>query len=872
MNSPPRLARKILLSFLRDDLAEEVLGDLEEKFYSTVRNRSLASAKLNYWYQVLNYIRLFAIRRSKSGPTNSYDMLQNYFKIGWRNLFRNKGYSLINIGGLAMGMAVAMLIGLWVFDELAFNKYHTNYSRIGRVLRQGTLNGETGTTNYLPYALADELKTKYGSNFKNVVIAWPLGDHILSAGDVKFSQPGQFIEPAAPEMFSFRIVNGTGEGLRNPNSILLSSSVAKALFGDVDPLHKALLIDNKMNVVVTGIYEDFPHNSHFHGVKFFAPWDLFVSHNQWMVSQGFTNNFLDIYVELAPAVDFQSASENMRRAILNNVMHLKDYVAVNPVVFLHPMSKWHLYSEWKNGVNTGGRIQFVWLFGIAGIFVLALACINFMNLSTARSEKRAKEVSIRKTVGSLRSQLISQFFSESFLIVFLAFIFAVVFMAASLPWFNELAGKQIVMPWSNDVFWMVCLGFIIVTSLLAGSYPALYLSSFQPVTVLKGAFRVGRFASLPRKVLVVLQFTVSVSLVIGTVIVHQQIQFAKNRPVGYTREGLVMVHMTSQDFRGKFEILQNSLKNSGAVSEMALSNGPVTGIWSSNGGMEWRGKDPSYQVEFATLSVTHEYGKTVGWQFLQGRDFSRERASDSTGIVITEGAARIFGFENPIGEVIKWKPVWGPSIVEFTIIGVINDMVMRSPYTPAMPALFAIAPNYNVINIKINPAVSSSEAIPKIASVFKEVVPSVPFDYTFADQEYALKFATEERIGKLATVFAVLAILISSLGLFGLASYVAEQRTKEIGIRKVVGASIFDLWGMLSKDFVALVLISSGIAIPIAYSFLSQWLLNYEYRTEIYWWIFVFVGAGAVIITLLTVSYQAIKAAMMNPVKSLRSE
>ena len=870
-SGPPKLAQRLLLRFLRDDLAEEVQGDLDEKFYATVKQKLLLKAKLNYWYQVINYVRPFAMRKLSYNNINNHAMLQNYFKVGFRNLFRNKGYSLINIGGLSVGLAVAVMIGLWVYDELSFNKYHDNIKKIGQVLRNGTLNGTTGTTPYLPYPLADELRTKYGNNFKHVMSAWPAYDHILSWDEEKLLKNGMFIEAGGPEMLSLRMKSGTRSGLNDQQSIMLSSSLAKTMFGDGDPVGRLMKIDNKMDVKVTGVYEDLPHNSEFAGVEFFAPFNLFVSANDWMTKQGFKNNFLNVYVEILPSTDFEKASEQISKAILNNVKDDKEFVAVNPEIFLHPMEKWHLHSNWENGANTGGLIQFVWLFGIVGIFVLLLACINFMNLSTARSEKRAKEIGIRKTIGSVRQQLINQFFTESFIVVALAFVLSLVVVATSLTWFNQLSGKQMSMPLSHPAFWLISLGFIILTSLLAGSYPALYLSSFQPVKVLKGVFRGGRSASLPRKVLVVIQFTVSVTLVIGTLIVYKQIQHTKNRPVGYDREGLLMVPVTS-DYFGKMEPLKTELRNSGYIEEIAESQSPVTGVWSTNGGFNWRGKDPSLQAEFATLSVSHEYGKTVGWQFVQGRDFSKDFAGDSSGFVINEAAAKLMGFDNPIDEFVTWSPVWREAGT-FKILGVVKDMVMRSPFDPVMPTVFFIDySRVSWINIKVNKDVSMSEAIPSIESIFKKIVPMVLFDYKFADQEYALKFAAEERIGKLAAVFATLAILISCLGLFGLASFIAAQRTKEIGIRKVVGASVFNLWKMLSKDFVILVIIASIIAVPIGWYLLSNWLQSYSYRTEITWWVFVIAVAGAVLITLLTVSYQAVKAAMMNPVNSLKSE
>lgn len=491
-----------------------------------------------------------------------------------------------------------------------------------------------------------------------------------------------------------------------------------------------------------------------------------------------------------------------------------------------------------------------------------------MNLSTARSEKRAKEVGIRKAIGSARTQLMKQFFSESFIVVGIAFMVALVAVSASLSWFNEIASKQMEIPWTNIYFWLSSFVFILLTGLLAGSYPALYLSSFNAVKVLKGSIRAGRFASFPRQILVVTQFTVSVTLIIGTIIVYQQIQFAKDRPVGYSREGLLMIPMTSPDFQGKHDVLLAALKNTGVVLEMAESSGAPTAIQYQNGGFDWNGKDPAFIPQWATVTVTPEYGKTIGWQFVTGRDFSKDIASDSAGFIINEAAAKLLGFENPIGETIRWQNGWRSKFTNFTVVGVIKDMVMKSPYAPPVPSVFFLSRyGTNCINIRIDPQISTAEALPRIEAVFKKIVPSVPFDYKFADQEYALKFATEERVGKLATVFAVLAILISCLGLSGLASYIAGQRTKEIGIRKVVGASVFNIWKMLSRDFVILMVISCLIAIPIAYYFLLAWLRKYEYRTEIYWWVFVMVSATALVITLLTVSYQAVKAAMIKRVE-----
>jgi putative ABC transport system permease protein len=530
------------------------------------------------------------------------------------------------------------------------------------------------------------------------------------------------------------------------------------------------------------------------------------------------------------------------------------------------MSKWHLYSDFKNGVNTGGRISNVWLFGTIGTFVLILACINFMNLSTARSEKRAKEVGIRKAIGSVRKQLIAQFFSESILIAALAFLFSILLVFLILPSFNSVADKKISLPWSNPLFWLLGLGFSVMTGLLAGFYPALFLSSFEPVKTLKGTFRVGRYASIPRKVLVVLQFTISTTLVIGTIVVYKQIGFAQSRPIGYNKDGLISLG-ASEEIHKHFDAVRSELINAGAIVEMAESGSPTTAVWNTNGGFDWEGKDPQQAVDFPNNGVSYDYGKTINWQIKEGRDFSRDFPSDSLAFILNESAVKFIGLKEPIGKIIRWegKP--------FTVIGVVKDLLVQSPYAPVRPAMFHLsARQQNLFLLKLNPSANAKDAISKVEAVFKRLNPASPFAPTFVDEAYAQKFGNEKRLGTLSTFFAILAIFISCLGLFALASFVAEQRTKEIGIRKVMGASVSNLWRMLSQDFVILVLISSVLAVPIAYYLIRDWLNEYEYRTDVSWWIFVISIGGAIVITLLTVSYQAIRASLMNPVRSLRTE
>ncbi|MBN8789220.1 MAG: ABC transporter permease [Terrimonas sp.] len=798
-------------------------------------------------------------------------MLKNYFKIAWRNLLKNKKSSLINISGLAIGMAVAILIGLWIWDELTFDKYHTNYDRVAQVMQHQTWNGTTHTGQALPFPLGEELRNSYGDNFKYLAMASWEGDHMLSKDNKHLYKNGIYIDKDGPRMLSLQMTKGSADGLANPNSILLSESTAKAFFGNADPMDQPMKIDNKLNVKVTGVFKDLPYSTTFRELKFIAPWDLYKTSEGWLTQAAtqWGNNSFQAFAQINDNTDFASVNRSIEKAKLNKVD--EDEKRFKAAIFLHPMKDWHLRSSWKEGKQAGGQIEYVWMFAVIGVFVLLLACINFMNLSTARSEKRAKEVGIRKTVGSVREQLIGQFLCESILVAFIAFAFSVLFTQLVLPWFNQVAGKQIHILWGNGWFWLAGLGFTIITGLVAGSYPAFYLSSFKPVKVLKGTFKAGRFAALPRKVLVVTQFAVSVALIICTIIVYQQIQHTKNRPVGYDRNNLVMIYMQTPDFYGRYDVLRSELKKQNAIVEMSESSSPVTNVWSNSGGFNWEGKDPDLDTDFATFWVTAEYGKTVGFEIKEGRDFSRDFRGDSASLLINEAAVKFMNIKNPIGKIIRWGD--DSTATRYTIVGIVKDMVMASPYQPVKQAVYLLTnDNVNVINLKLNPQKSTSESLAIIEKVFKQLIPAAPFDYQFADQEYAKKFSAEVRVGKLAGFFTILAIIISCLGLFGLASFVAEQRTKEIGIRKIVGASVFNLWTLLSKDFVILVSISCMIAIPLAWYYLYGWLQHYDYRVGISWWVFVAAVSGAIGITLLTVSFQAIKAAVTNPVKSLRTE
>ncbi|WP_337044677.1 ABC transporter permease [Emticicia sp. 17c] len=796
-------------------------------------------------------------------------MIRNYFKIAFRNITKSKVYSFINVFGLAVGMAVAMLIGLWINDEMSANKHHANYTTLYQVKMHQTFDGRRGTQDAIPFPMGEELKTKY-PDFEGVAMCDWGSTRSLVVGNQKFLKFGHFFGEEGINMFSLKVLNGDKDPLKEPYSIALTEETAKSLFGEKDPIGKIVRVDNTIDLKVTAVIAKQPKNASLQ-YDYLLPWKLQEKIYDWIPKfhkTNWGNNSWQAFVQLKKGVDPEQTNARIRNVVLD---HFKDNVlmqkSIKPEVFIHPMEKWRLYSDFTEGKNTGGFIRYVRLFGIFGIFVLVIACINFMNLSTARSEKRAKEVGVRKAVGSARRQLISQFLSESVLIAFMSLVLAFLLVAISLPYFNQLTEKQMSLQLDNPVFWIIILGFTLFTGLLAGSYPALYLSSFNPVKILKGTFRVGKNAALPRKILVVVQFTFSIVLMIGTIIIYQQIQHAKNRPIGFASKGLVSVE-SSSDLIRNFDALQNELVSSGMVSSVCKSNSPPTQIWSNNNGWEWKGSTPEDKSAiFNTIATNYDYVKTIGVKLKEGRDFSREFATDSVGVLLNEAAVKRMGLKHPVGEIVKWNGR------DRRVVGVVSNVMMESPYRNISPLTIVFEKDWvSFICVRINPSVSSTEAINRIKPIFEKYNPGFPFDYKFADVEYAAKFNYEELIGNLAAIISILAIFISCLGLFGLASFMAEQRKKEIGVRKVLGASITNLWGLLSKDFIKLIVISCVIASPIAWYAMSEWLKDYTYKIDIGVGVFILVLIIAMIITLMTVSYQAIKAALANPVKSLKTE
>ncbi|MET0467040.1 MAG: ABC transporter permease [Chitinophagaceae bacterium] len=871
-DKPPQWLHFLLRRRLNEDALEETLGDLHE-LYSRWRSESgVFIAKLRYLLQILFYLRPLpdSLKKKpvpdhfKSKTTINPAMFKSSLKIAWRQLLRSKGYAAINIGGLAVGMAIVLMIGIWVWDELSFDRYHKKHSRLAQAWQMVNFDGNNSFYNSVPVPLAAELRSKY-ADIEASSVTTNVKEFMVGYNDKKLMQTGIFAEASFPDMFSFEMKEGDIHSLTDIQSVLVSESTAKAFFGHEPAIGKTIRINDKTDVKVTGIYKDLPSNSTFSEVGFVGAWPLYVQLDSYAktAEQEWDENSFQVFALLKEG----SSSAQLSGKIREIRMHMENPPPYKPAFFLHPMNKWHLYSDFTGWAESSGMIKLVRLFAIAGIFILLLACINFMNLSTARSEKRAKEVGIRKTLGSKKIQLLYQFFSESVLIAFLSLLLCLLLAQLALPFFNNVTGKNMHLPWDNWIFWLAMILFTLVTGLLAGSYPALFLSSFRPVKVLKGTYRTGTGNVFSRKILVVFQFTVSVALIIGTLIMGMQIDHVKDRPTGYHQERLLEITMHSSKLRKSYDALRADFLKTGMVYDMAESVGSITSDFGGSTAISWKGKTPGTSPLIMASQVTHDFGNTVGWNIMTGRDFSRQYVADSTSVILNEEAAKLMGFKDPVNGLINI------SGKEFRVIGVVSNIIKGDPFRPVPPSLFTL--NYKSatqVILRIKDDASTGKALAAIEKIFHQYSLAEPFDFKFVDDKYATKFTTEVRIGKLAGFFAAFAIFISLLGLFGLASFMAARRTKEIGIRKVLGANILQVWTLLSREFIILSGIAFIIASPIAYYFMNNWLANYQYRISIPVWIFIAVAGVTVFFTLLTVSLQAIRAAMMNPVRSMRNE
>jgi ABC-type antimicrobial peptide transport system permease subunit/AraC-like DNA-binding protein len=800
-----------------------------------------------------------------SEKLNRNYMFRNYLKIAWRNMLHNKVYSALNIAGLAAGMAVALLIGLWIYSQYAYDRFLPGYDQLYQVKLNFYHSGEIRTQSGSSLPLVEEFRKNYPEVKHASETDWG-GQHSLVIGDKKLDPVGLTVGADFLKMFPYPMLKGNINSVfSNPNAIILTESVAKALFGDQDPINKTIRIDNKNNVTVTGIMKDVPQNSTLQ-FSYLLPYSyLEQTYPETKKERTHWQNYsYPEYVELQPGANAEAFENKIKNIIAK---HVPDETTKIEVI-LQPAKNWRLVTQFKNGKATDGFIQYVRIFAIIGILVLVIACINFVNLSTARAEKRAREVGVRKSIGSSRLDLIIQFLSESLLITFVAFAVSIGIVQLVLPYFNIMIYGNITIPYSNLNFWFIMLGYVLVTGLLAGSRPAFYLSSFDPVKVLKGSIQLGKSATLPRKILVVLQFSCSIALIISTLIIYQQIKYAKDRPKGYNPDNLVMVN-SSDDLNKNYDALKHDLLQSNQVVSVTKAASSMAYFPASFSIKDFPGKKSGESLEMATTAISSGYLKTIGTKLKSGHDFAEDAAPDSLNVIINEAAAERFRLKDPLNQLITFDYRKNP----MRIIGVVENAIVGSPFYSAGPALYVYNPGWTgAIMFRLNPNADRQQAIKNISTIFNKYNPSFPFDYRFADQAFAATYQLEALVGTLASIFAGLAIFISCLGLFGLAAYVAEQRKKEIGIRKVLGASVSQVWVLLSADFLLLVILSCVIASPIALYFLHGWLQKFDYRITIGPGAFLLSAAVAIIITIFTISYQAISSALTNPVKSLRVE
>ncbi|MBU7576981.1 MAG: ABC transporter permease [Flavihumibacter sp.] len=786
-------------------------------------------------------------------------MLFNYFKIAFRNLLKYKGFSAINILGLAVGMASAILIFLWISHEISFDRFHEKKDRIFEAWNKGNFNGKVSCWNTTPKILASALQSDIPEIETTTRVNWA-DNYLTRYGDKTIMMKASMVDSTFLNVFSFPVLKGDKQNaLMNPSGVVLTASTAAKLFGTDNPIGQTLELNEKFQLTVTAVVQDPPNNSRFQ-FECLLPW-AFLRAQGWDDNY-WGNNSTRTYALLKPGSKVESANaklENFR----------KKYDRDDPTggFFLYPIERWRLYSSFTEGVEEGGMIEYIRIFTIVGAIILLIACINFMNLSTAKSEQRAKEVGIRKVIGAMRHNLMGQFLGESILIAFLAGVLSLLLVQMTLPAFNNFTGKLVAIDYTNPLAWALWAGFILLTGLIAGSYPAFFLSGFQPTKVLKGTFKKTQSAINPRKVLVVLQFTFAIILIISTLVIKKQINYAQNRNNGYNKDQLLYYFLTGTAEKN-YDLIKNELLSSGVATSVTKTSAPLTEGWSNTWGIGWKGKQPDDRTLFDRFCADQQFVKTAGLELVKGRDFDlAAHPSDSAAVLLNESAVNAMGFSDPIGQVIQ------DNGQDWTVIGVIKDFILHSPFAKTQPMVIEGAHGwFNVIHFRLNPTNSVSTNLKNAETIFKKFNPSYPFDYTFVDQAYASKFEEEKKMGSLAALFAGLTIFISCMGLFGLATYMAATRFKEIGIRKVLGASVASITSLLSKDFLKLVLIAFIVASPIAWILMNQWLKGYAYKTSIDVWVFVATGFLSLTIALLTTSIQAIKAAVSNPVKSLKSE
>jgi putative ABC transport system permease protein len=791
-------------------------------------------------------------------------MLRNFFKLTLRVFWRNKTFSVINILGLAIGMTSALLIGLWVQNELNYDNFYTSSDRVYQLYSREKGSSGVGVWGRTSSPLAAELRANYpeveaASRLRTVYF-------LLTQGDKHFNLGGAFADSSLFRILDFPFAQGDPTtALNETHNIVLTQHLARSLFGDADPIGKAVRIDSTDIFKVTGVLKDLPTNTQF-SFEYLLPW-TYVDQLGWDKVGGtwqFTNSGCFIRLKAgASLTDFN------KKVLHINRQHISNGQVAARETFAYPILRDHLYDRVDNGQLVAGRLRTVQFFIIIAVFILLIACINFMNLSTARSEKRAREVGIRKVHGALRTSLVTQFIGESIFLAAIAFILAIGLVKLCLNPFDQVIDIPLTLDLTNSYFWLFSIGFILFTGILAGSYPAFFLSAARPIKVLKGISQKINTPISPRKVLVVVQFTFAIILITSTLIVENQLNYARSRENGFDKDRLVFTFVQG-DVLPHYDAIKRDLLSSGAAIGVTKLFSPITRVWGANGDYSWpNSTDADKSIIFTQYEADADFVKTTGTHLVEGRDLDLNNyLTDSTAALLNETAVRMMRLDHPVGRLIT-----DPTGARLHVVGVVKDFIIANPYSPVSPMVIrGLSTGYPVIHFRLDPNRPIATSIALAEKIFRKYNPQYPFDYFFVDDAYNAKFRTEQQEGTLGILFAGLTIFISCLGLFGLAAYMAESRRREIGIRKVLGATVGNITLLISGDFIKLVLIALLIATPIAWYSMNSWLAGYTYHIRITIGVFLLAGLLAIAIALLTVGYQSIRAGLANPIKSLHAE
>jgi ABC-type antimicrobial peptide transport system permease subunit len=856
---------RLLAILCPDYLLEEIEGDLLQRFQKDVRLLGERKAQRKFVWNVIRYCRPgILIRHKFSLDLIPIYMLANYFKVASRVMVRNKSFSFINILGLTMGLTGALLLFLWIGKEFTYDEFHTNKADIYKAWNRTRIDGTLQCWDKTPRILAPTVTQDYSAVESAVSFADYNAAFLFTKGDTRLMKnSGAFTDPQFLTMFSFPLVKGDpSKALSNPNSIVLTEEFARELFGDKEAFGEVITVweeNNSFDFTITGILKELPANTSF-AFQYLIPFHFLESIGEKDTHWG--NNSVSTYIQLKEGTDANSFNEEIK-----DITRKHTSGENTTEVFLYPLTKLRLYSRFDNGIPAGGRIEVVRLLGILGICLVAIACINFINLSTARAQKRSKEVGIRKVTGAYRYSLVVQFLCESILITAMAGILAVVLVMLFLPAFGNLVEQKLTLQYTNVAIWSAIGIGILTVGVLAGCYPAFYLSSFNPVRVLKGAPLAGTSRNFFRKVLVIFQFSFAMTLIIATLVVQDQIEYAQNRDAGYAQENMVYQYITG-DLEKNYQAYKNELLQAGIAVSVTKTSSPITEVWSNSWEFGWNGKDPQSKIVVDRFYTDEDIVTTAGLTLVAGRDMDLDKyPTDSTAVLLNEAAVKVMGFKNPIGELIT------DSGTEWHVVGVVKDFLLRSPFQKVKPMVLQGSKGwFSVIHMRLNSNRPLRENVAALEKLHAKYNPVYPFGYEFVDDEYKSKFVDQEKTQTITTIFTSLAIFISCLGLLGLSTYIIESRVKEIGIRKILGASITNIAQLLSKDSMRMIIIGILVGCPSAWWGLNQWLMSFEYRTTMKLWTFLVAAAAIIIVAGLTIVIQIMRAARANPVTSLKQD